>query len=50
MCKLIISRFVYCENDQVEVIFNQFVNVGKQEIINEVFLPMISHLDLRELQ
>ena len=40
MGKLIVSRFVSGENDQVQVIFNQFVNVGKQEVINDTFLPL----------
>jgi F-type H+-transporting ATPase subunit gamma len=40
MGKLIVSQFVSGENDQVQVIFNQFVNVGKQEVINDTFLPL----------
>ena len=40
MGKLIVSRFISGENDQVQVIFNQFVNVGKQEVINDTFLPL----------
>ena len=40
MGKLIVSRFISGENDQVQVIFNQFINVGKQEVINDTFLPL----------
>ncbi len=40
MGKLIVSRFVSGENDQVQVIFNQFVNVGRQEVVNDTFLPL----------
>ena len=36
----IISRYVSGEVDQVQVIYNHFVNVARQEIKNETFLPM----------
>jgi F-type H+-transporting ATPase subunit gamma len=36
----IISRFVKGEVDRVKVIYNRFVNVARQEIRNETFLPM----------
>ena len=36
----IISRYVSGEVDQVQVIYNCFVNVARQEIKNETFLPM----------
>lgn len=36
----IISRFVKGEVDKVKVIYNRFVNVARQEIRNETFLPM----------
>ena len=39
--KEMISHYVNKNVDQVHIIYNQFVNVGRQEIINEVFLPMI---------
>jgi len=36
----IITRFVDGEVDQVQVIYNKFINVGKQEVQNETFLPL----------
>ncbi|MEE2858611.1 MAG: ATP synthase F1 subunit gamma [Candidatus Neomarinimicrobiota bacterium] len=36
-----ISRFVNGEVDQVSVIYNEFINVGKQEVRNNDFLPLI---------
>ena len=36
----IVSRFVKGEVDQVQVIYNRFVNVAHQEIRNDTFLPM----------
>jgi len=36
----IISRYINGEVDQVQVIYNRFVNVARQEIKNETFLPM----------
>ena len=36
----IVSRFVMGKVDQVQVIYNRFVNVARQEIRNETFLPM----------
>ena len=38
--KNIISRFVDCDVDQVQIIYNKFINVGKQEVQNETFLPL----------
>lgn len=37
----IIARFKDEEVDQVQVIYNKFINVAKQEIQNDIFLPMI---------
>ncbi len=36
----IISRYVKGDVDEVRVIYNRFVNVARQEIKNETFLPM----------
>ena len=36
----IISRYINGAVDQVQVIYNRFVNVARQEINNETFLPM----------
>jgi len=36
----IISRYINGAVDQVQVIYNRFVNVARQEIKNETFLPM----------
>jgi F-type H+-transporting ATPase subunit gamma len=38
--KNIISRFVNGDVDQVQIIYNKFINVGKQEVQNETFLPL----------
>ena len=40
MGKNIITRFVDDEVDQVQVIYNKFINVGRQEVQNETFLPL----------
>ena len=36
----IIERYINKEVDKVQVIYNKFVNVGKQEVCNEIFLPI----------
>ena len=36
----IISQYINREVDQVQVVYNRFVNVARQEIRNETFLPM----------
>ena len=36
----IISRYINGAVDQVQIIYNRFVNVARQEIKNETFLPM----------
>jgi F-type H+-transporting ATPase subunit gamma len=36
----IIFRYINGEVDQVQVVYNRFVNVARQEIKNETFLPM----------
>jgi len=44
----IISRFVNGKVDQVRVIYNCFVNVARQEIKNDIFLPMSNDLEAKE--
>ena len=36
----IISHFISGEADEVQVIYNKFINVGKQEVQHEKFLPL----------
>ena len=36
----IISRYMDKDVDRVEIIYNKFINVGKQEVCNEIFLPI----------
>ena len=36
----IISRYMKKEVDRVQVIYNKFINVAKQEVCNEIFLPI----------
>ena len=36
----IISRYMNKEVDRVQVIYNKFINVAKQEVYNEIFLPI----------
>ena len=40
IAKDIIARYISKEVDKVQVIYNKFVNVAKQEICNEIFLPI----------
>ena len=40
VAKDIIERYINKEVDKVQVIYNKFVNVGKQEVCNETFLPI----------
>ena len=40
MGEKIISHFISGEADQVQVIYNKFINVGKQEVQHEKFLPL----------
>jgi len=40
MGEKIISYFMSGEADEVQVIYNKFINVGKQEVQNEKFLPL----------
>ena len=40
MGEKIISHFISGEADEVQVIYNKFINVGKQEVQNEKFLPL----------
>ena len=41
MGEKIISHFISGEVDEVQVIYNKFINVGKQEVQHEKFLPLI---------
>ena len=45
----IISRYINGAVDQVQVIYNRFVNVARQEIKNETFLPMSYDPEARDL-
>ncbi len=36
----IISRYMNKEVDKVQVFYNRFINVGKQEVCDEIFLPI----------
>jgi F0F1-type ATP synthase gamma subunit len=36
----IISQFVGGDVDQVQVVYNEFISVGKQEVLNAKFLPL----------
>jgi len=36
----IISKYMNKEVDKVQVIYNKFINVGKQEVCDEIFLPI----------
>jgi len=40
MGEKIISLFISGEADEVQVIYNKFINVGKQEVQHEKFLPL----------
>ena len=40
MGEKIISHFISGEVDEVQVIYNKFINVGKQEVQHEKFLPL----------
>ena len=40
MGEKIISHFISGEVDEVQVIYNKFINVGKQEVQHERFLPL----------
>ena len=40
MGEKIISHFISGEADEVQVIYNKFINVGKQEVQHERFLPL----------
>ena len=40
MGEKIISHFISGESDEVQVIYNKFINVGKQEVQHEKFLPL----------
>ena len=40
VAKDIIERYISKEVDRVQVIYNKFINVAKQEVCNEIFLPI----------
>ena len=40
MGEKILSHFISGEADEVQVIYNKFINVGKQEVQHEKFLPL----------
>ena len=40
IAKDIIVRYISKEVDRVQIIYNRFINVGKQEVCNEIFLPL----------
>ena len=40
VAKDIIARYINREVDKVQVVYNKFVNVARQEICNEIFLPI----------
>ena len=40
IAKDIITRYINKEVDKVQVIYNRFINVAKQEVCNEIFLPI----------
>ena len=44
----IVSRYVKGQVDQVQVIYNRFVNVAHQEIKNDTFLPMSYNPEKKE--
>lgn len=45
----IISLFSNEKVDQVQVIYNKFINVGKQEVQNETFLPLLYDEESKEI-
>jgi F-type H+-transporting ATPase subunit gamma len=45
----IISRYVNEEVDQVNVIYNKFINVARQEIKNEIFLPIDNKIEKKKI-
>ena len=47
--KEIISRYINGEVDQVNVIYNRFINVARQEIKNEIFLPISNNTESKEV-
>ena len=44
----IISRYMNNEVDRVHVIYNKFINVAKQEVCNEIFLPITPSTELKD--
>ena len=41
----IISRYMKKDVDRVQVIYNKFINVAKQEVCDEIFLPITPSID-----
>ena len=44
----IVTRYISGEVDQVNVIYNRFINVARQEIKNETFLPISNNTESKE--
>ena len=44
----IVARYINEEVDQVNVIYNRFINVARQEIKNEIFLPISNNTQSKE--
>jgi len=44
----IVARYTNGEVDQVNVIYNRFINVARQEIKNEIFLPISNNTESKE--
>ena len=44
----IVTRYISGEVDQVNVIYNRFINVARQEIKNEIFLPISNNTESKE--
>ena len=48
IAKDIIARYINKEADKVQIIYNRFVNIGKQEVCNEIFLPITPSKSINE--
>ena len=44
----IILRYMHMDVDKVQVIYNKFINVGRQEVCDEIFLPITPSAELIE--
>ena len=45
ICSMMILKFIEGSVDEVDVIYNEFINVGKQEVKNVSFLPLTYNLE-----